>query len=222
MGHHGVPIHLWYSPESCSYGLSFLVSQRSLVGALGRGAIQQAIRVATSCRIGSRVGDDEVARRRYRVPFELVAGEIGAFFKEARNGLLDEIFPAGGIVDARRHHATDPGGCLLGPFQAGSRRCARCQNLSLNRTLLSLATIAQLAQLAIGWQKQYDDGVKSDERVQLNVRVRPPARKALKALAALRGRGQADVLEEMIEEALQKELARAADDIKRQGRRVFP
>jgi uncharacterized protein (DUF1778 family) len=64
--------------------------------------------------------------------------------------------------------------------------------------------------------------VKQAERVQLNVRVRPSARKALKALAALRGQGQSEVLEDMIEEALQKELLRAADNIKRQGRRVFP
>ena len=60
------------------------------------------------------------------------------------------------------------------------------------------------------------------DRVQLNVRVHPGARKALKALAALRGRGQTEVLEEMIEEALQKALIEAADEIKRQGRRVIP
>ena len=65
-------------------------------------------------------------------------------------------------------------------------------------------------------------GVSSEEQVQLNVRVRPSARKALKAVAALRGQAQAEVLEEMIEEALQKALAQAAEDIKRQGRRVFP
>ena len=61
-----------------------------------------------------------------------------------------------------------------------------------------------------------------DERVQLNVRVRPEARKALKTLAALRGQGQSEVLEEMIEEALQRALVEAADEIKRQGRRVIP
>jgi hypothetical protein len=61
-----------------------------------------------------------------------------------------------------------------------------------------------------------------DDRVQLNVRVRPGARKALKALAALRGQGQSEVLEEMIEEALQAALVEAADEIKRQGRRVVP
>ena len=64
--------------------------------------------------------------------------------------------------------------------------------------------------------------MKEDERVQLNVRVRPSARKALKALAALRGQGQSEALEDMIEEALQKELVRAADQIKRKGRPVFP
>ena len=61
-----------------------------------------------------------------------------------------------------------------------------------------------------------------DDRVQLNVRVSPGARKALKALASLRGQGQSEVLEEMIEEALQKALVEAADEIKRQGRRVIP
>ena len=61
-----------------------------------------------------------------------------------------------------------------------------------------------------------------DDRVQLNVRVSPGARKALKALAALRGQGQSEALEEMIEEALQKALVEAADEIKRQGRRVIP
>ena len=61
-----------------------------------------------------------------------------------------------------------------------------------------------------------------DDRVQLNVRVRPEARKALKALAALRGEGQSVVLEEMIEDALQTALVEAADEIKRQGRRVIP
>ena len=61
-----------------------------------------------------------------------------------------------------------------------------------------------------------------DDRVQLNVRVNPGARKALKALAALRGRGQSEVLEAMIEEALQTALIEAADEIKRQGRRVIP
>lgn len=64
--------------------------------------------------------------------------------------------------------------------------------------------------------------MSSEEQVQLNVRVRPSARKALKALAALRGQAQAEVLEDMIEEALQNALAQAAEDIKRQGRRVFP
>jgi uncharacterized protein (DUF1778 family) len=64
--------------------------------------------------------------------------------------------------------------------------------------------------------------MERDERVQLNVRVSPGARKALKALAALRGQGQSEVLEEMIEEALQKALVEAADAIKRQGRRVIP
>jgi uncharacterized protein (DUF1778 family) len=64
--------------------------------------------------------------------------------------------------------------------------------------------------------------VKEDERVQLNVRVRPSARKALKALAALRGKGQSEALEDMIEEALQKELVRAAAEIKQKGRSVFP
>jgi uncharacterized protein (DUF1778 family) len=64
--------------------------------------------------------------------------------------------------------------------------------------------------------------IHKDDRVQLNVRVRPGARKALKALAALRGQGQSEVLEEMIEEALQKALVEAADEIKRQGRRVIP
>ena len=64
--------------------------------------------------------------------------------------------------------------------------------------------------------------MKEDERVQLNVRVRPSARKALKALAALRGQGQSEALEDMIEEALQKELVRAAEEIKRKGRPVFP
>lgn len=61
-----------------------------------------------------------------------------------------------------------------------------------------------------------------EDRVQLNVRVSPGARKALKALAALRGEGQSEVLEEMIEEALQTALVEAADEIKRQGRRVIP
>lgn len=64
--------------------------------------------------------------------------------------------------------------------------------------------------------------MERDERVQLNVRVRPEARKALKALAALRGQGQSEVLDEMIEHALQKALVEAADEIKRQGRRVIP
>ena len=63
--------------------------------------------------------------------------------------------------------------------------------------------------------------MKEDERVQLNVRVRPSARKALKALAALRGQGQSEALEDMIEEALQKELVRAAEEIKPKGRPVF-
>jgi predicted DNA-binding protein len=61
-----------------------------------------------------------------------------------------------------------------------------------------------------------------DDRVQLNVRVRPEARKGLKALAALRGEGQSEVLEEMIEDALQTAPVEAADEIKRQGRRVIP
>ena len=47
-------------------------------------------------------------------------------------------------------------------------------------------------------------------------------RKALRALAALKGKSQAEVLEEVIAEALQKELAEAADEIKRRGRRVIP
>ena len=64
--------------------------------------------------------------------------------------------------------------------------------------------------------------MNQDERVQLNVRVRPSARKALKALAALRGQGQSEALEDMIEEVLQKELVRAADEIKRKGRPVIP
>jgi uncharacterized protein (DUF1778 family) len=64
--------------------------------------------------------------------------------------------------------------------------------------------------------------INKDDRVQLNVRVRPGARKALKALAALRGQGQSEVLEEMIEKALQTALVEAADEIKRQGRRVVP
>lgn len=64
--------------------------------------------------------------------------------------------------------------------------------------------------------------MSGSERVQLNVRVHSSARKALRALAALRGKGQAEVLEEVIEEALQEALAEAANEIKRQGRRVFP
>jgi hypothetical protein len=64
--------------------------------------------------------------------------------------------------------------------------------------------------------------MNQDERVQLNVRVRPSARKALKALAALRGQGQSEALEDMIEEVLQKELVRAAGEIKRKGRPVIP
>lgn len=63
---------------------------------------------------------------------------------------------------------------------------------------------------------------EKDDRVQLNVRVRPGARKALKALAALRGQGQSEVLEEMLEEALQTALVEAAEQIKRKGRRVIP
>ena len=64
--------------------------------------------------------------------------------------------------------------------------------------------------------------MNQDERVQLNVRVRPSARKALKALAALRGQGQSEALEDMIEETLQTELVKAAEEIKRKGRPIFP
>jgi predicted HicB family RNase H-like nuclease len=64
--------------------------------------------------------------------------------------------------------------------------------------------------------------VRLKERVQLNVRVQPSARKALKALAALRGQAQSEALEDLIEEALQKELVKAADDIKRKGRVILP
>ncbi len=64
--------------------------------------------------------------------------------------------------------------------------------------------------------------MKQEERVQLNVRVQSAARKALKALAALRGQGQSEVLEDLIEEALQKELVKAADEIKRKGRAILP
>ncbi len=91
-------------------------------------------------------------------------------------------------------------------------------NLSFLKALL--ANIAWLAGLV---KRRYHGGLMDkDDRVQLNVRVRPGARKALKALAALRGQGQSEVLEEMIEEALQKALVEAADEIKRQGRRVIP
>jgi hypothetical protein len=85
--------------------------------------------------------------------------------------------------------------------------------------------LAKLADLAKGVKGEYDGDsmdTDKDDRVQLNVRVRPGARKALKALAALRGQGQSEVLEEMIEEALQTALVEAADEIKRQGRRVIP
>jgi uncharacterized protein (DUF1778 family) len=85
--------------------------------------------------------------------------------------------------------------------------------------------LANIACLAIGVKGEYDREsmeTDKDDRVQLNVRVRPGARKALKALAALRGQGQSEVLEEMIEEALQTALVEAADEIKRQGRRVIP
>ena len=64
--------------------------------------------------------------------------------------------------------------------------------------------------------------MKQDERVQLNVRVQSSARKALKALAALRSQGQSEALEDLIEEALQQELVKAADEIKRKGRVVLP
>jgi hypothetical protein len=88
-----------------------------------------------------------------------------------------------------------------------------------------VASIATIAYLAKGVKGEYHRGsmdIDKDDRVQLNVRVRPGARKALKALAALRGQGQSEVLEEMIEEALQTALVEAADEIKRQGRRVIP
>ena len=68
----------------------------------------------------------------------------------------------------------------------------------------------------------YDGRVKKEEQVQLNVRVPSSVRKALRALAALKGKSQAEVLEEVIAEALQKELAEAAEEIKRRGRRVIP
>jgi hypothetical protein len=91
--------------------------------------------------------------------------------------------------------------------------------------LLHLALLATIACLASPRQEQYHResmDMDKDDRVQLNVRVRPGARKALKALAALRGQGQSEVLEEMIEKALQTALVEAADEIKRQGRRVIP
>ena len=64
--------------------------------------------------------------------------------------------------------------------------------------------------------------MSGDEQVQLNVRVPSSVRRALRALAALRGESQADVLEEVIGEALQRQLAEAAEEIKRRGRRVIP
>lgn len=83
-----------------------------------------------------------------------------------------------------------------------------------------LASIARLAALV---KEEYDgDSMEEGERVQLNVRVRPEARKALKAVAALRGQNQSEVLEELVEQALQTALVEAADEIKRQGRRVIP
>jgi uncharacterized protein (DUF1778 family) len=85
-----------------------------------------------------------------------------------------------------------------------------------------LANIANLAELVKASTIETCMDMDKDDRVQLNVRVRPSARKALKALAALRGQGQSEVLEEMIEEALQTALVEAADVIKRQGRRVIP
>ena len=86
-----------------------------------------------------------------------------------------------------------------------------------------LALLANIAWLARPVKRRYHGGLMDkDDRVQLNVRVSPGARKALKALAALRGQGQSEVLEEMIDEALQKALVEAADEIKRQGRRVIP
>jgi hypothetical protein len=60
------------------------------------------------------------------------------------------------------------------------------------------------------------------EHVQLNVRVRPAARQALKALAALRGKAQGEVLQELIEQSLQEALIEAADTVRAKGRRIMP
>jgi predicted DNA-binding protein len=62
--------------------------------------------------------------------------------------------------------------------------------------------------------------MQEDDQVQLNVRVHPGVRTSLKALAALRGRGQSEVLEEIVERALEKALVEAADEIKKRGRRL--
>lgn len=61
-----------------------------------------------------------------------------------------------------------------------------------------------------------------DEQVQLNVRVRPAARHGLKALAALRGKPQGEVLEDLIEQSLQEALIEAAELVRGRGRRVMP
>jgi predicted DNA-binding protein len=64
--------------------------------------------------------------------------------------------------------------------------------------------------------------VADDEQVQLNVRVRPAARQGLKALAALRGKPQGEVLEEIIERFLHEALVEAAETVRSRGRRVMP
>ena len=81
--------------------------------------------------------------------------------------------------------------------------------------------LAKLALLA-GFVTTYNGAMSSDQRVQLNVRVRPEVRSALKALAALAGKPQSEVMEEMIEESLREALVEAAEEIKRHGRRVIP
>ena len=86
------------------------------------------MRVTTPYGVGSRVRDDEIARRYSGIACETVEGDIRTLFEQARDGLLNEVLLQSRIVDAGGYHATDQSGDLPWPLRAALQGRARSQD----------------------------------------------------------------------------------------------